>query len=123
MGNCSPGGVYWPRYRLKTVWDGEQRVIFQGDKIVKELSCTSGLSGEAAVEHGACGGLRSVVGRRVRFIGFPLKIRDGSGSAIRTVALLEEGDNGSSFQRRFSLSLELRVCWPDFRETLKRWRA
>ena len=34
--------------------------------------------------------LEHVVGQRFTFSGFPLKIRDGSGSPIRAVALLEE---------------------------------
>ena len=36
------------------------------------------------------GDLRPVVGKRFRFIGFPLKIRNGSGSPIRAVAVLED---------------------------------
>ncbi|MEE9609670.1 MAG: cyclase family protein [Desulfatiglandales bacterium] len=36
------------------------------------------------------GDLRPVVGMRFRFIGLPLKIRDGSGSPIRAVAVLED---------------------------------
>ena len=35
--------------------------------------------------------LRPVVGRRFRFIAFPLRIRGGSGSPVRAVAVLEEG--------------------------------
>jgi kynurenine formamidase len=31
-----------------------------------------------------------VAGKRFRFIGLPLKIRDGSGSPIRAVAVVEE---------------------------------
>lgn len=34
--------------------------------------------------------LKGLVGRRFLFLGLPLKIRDGSGSPIRAVALLEE---------------------------------
>jgi kynurenine formamidase len=36
------------------------------------------------------GDLRPVVGKRFRFIGFPLKIRNGSGSPIRAVAVVED---------------------------------
>lgn len=36
------------------------------------------------------GDLRPVVGKRFQFIGLPLKIRNGSGSPIRAVAVLEE---------------------------------
>ena len=39
------------------------------------------------------GDLRPVVGKRFRFIGFPLKIRNGSGSPIRAVAVLEDEDD------------------------------
>jgi kynurenine formamidase len=40
------------------------------------------------------GDLRPVVGKRFRYIGLPLKIRNGSGSPIRAVAVLEdEGEN------------------------------
>ena len=38
------------------------------------------------------GDLRPVVGKRFRFICFPLKIRNGSGSPIRAVAVLEDAD-------------------------------
>jgi kynurenine formamidase len=38
------------------------------------------------------GDLRPVVGRRFQFIGLPLKIRKGSGSPIRAVAVLEDQD-------------------------------
>ena len=38
------------------------------------------------------GDLQPVAGKRFQFIGFPLKIRNGSGSPIRAVALLENGD-------------------------------
>lgn len=38
------------------------------------------------------GDLRPVVGKRFRFIGLPLKIRKGSGSPIRAVAVLEDED-------------------------------
>jgi kynurenine formamidase len=34
--------------------------------------------------------LRELVGRRFTFVGFPLKIRDGTGSPVRAVAVLEE---------------------------------
>src|SRR5205085_10940292 len=34
--------------------------------------------------------LEEVAGRRFTFIGFPLKIRDGSGSPIRAVAVIDE---------------------------------
>jgi kynurenine formamidase len=34
--------------------------------------------------------LRPVVGKRFRFIALPLKIRGGSGSPVRAVAVLEE---------------------------------
>jgi kynurenine formamidase len=34
--------------------------------------------------------LRELVGKRFTFIGFPLKIRDGTGSPVRAVAVLEE---------------------------------
>ena len=36
------------------------------------------------------GDLRPVIGKRFRYIGFPLKIRNGTGSPIRAVAILEE---------------------------------
>lgn len=36
------------------------------------------------------GDLKPVAGKRFRFIGFPLKIRQGSGSPIRAVAVLED---------------------------------
>jgi kynurenine formamidase len=36
------------------------------------------------------GDLRPVVGKRFKFIGFPLKIRGGTGSPIRAVAILDE---------------------------------
>ena len=36
--------------------------------------------------------LRPVIGRRFRFVAFPLKIRCGSGSPVRAVAVLEEED-------------------------------
>ena len=36
------------------------------------------------------GDLSPVAGKRFRFIGFPLKIRDGSGSPIRAVAVVED---------------------------------
>jgi kynurenine formamidase len=36
------------------------------------------------------GDLRPVAGKRFKFIGFPLKIRGGSGSPIRAVAILDE---------------------------------
>jgi kynurenine formamidase len=39
--------------------------------------------------------LEQVVGQRFTFSGFPLKIRDGSGSPIRAVALLDDGDESS----------------------------
>ena len=38
------------------------------------------------------GDLRPVAGKRFRYMGFPLRIRRGSGSPIRAVALLEEED-------------------------------
>jgi kynurenine formamidase len=38
------------------------------------------------------GDLSPVAGKRFQFIGLPLKIRDGSGSPIRAVAVLESGD-------------------------------
>ena len=38
------------------------------------------------------GDLGPVAGKRFRFIGLPLKIRNGSGSPIRAVAVLEDGD-------------------------------
>jgi kynurenine formamidase len=38
------------------------------------------------------GDLRPVAGKRFRFIGLPLKIRNGSGSPIRAVAVLEDDD-------------------------------
>jgi kynurenine formamidase len=38
------------------------------------------------------GDLRPVAGKRFRYIGFPLRIRRGSGSPIRAVAVLEDGD-------------------------------
>jgi kynurenine formamidase len=34
--------------------------------------------------------LEEVIGRRFTFIGFPLKIRDGSGSPIRAVAQIND---------------------------------
>jgi kynurenine formamidase len=36
------------------------------------------------------GDLRPAVGKRFQFIGLPLKIRGGSGSPIRAVAVLED---------------------------------
>jgi kynurenine formamidase len=38
------------------------------------------------------GDLRQVVGKRFQFIGLPLKIRNGSGSPIRAVAVLEDDE-------------------------------
>jgi kynurenine formamidase len=38
------------------------------------------------------GDLRPVVGKRFRFIGLPLKIRSGSGSPIRAVAVVDDQD-------------------------------
>jgi kynurenine formamidase len=38
------------------------------------------------------GDLRPVVGKRFQFIGMPLKIRNGSGSPIRAVAVLQDED-------------------------------
>ncbi|MBU0703108.1 MAG: cyclase family protein, partial [Chloroflexi bacterium] len=38
------------------------------------------------------GDLHPVAGKRFQFIGLPLKIRDGSGSPIRAVAVLEDED-------------------------------
>jgi kynurenine formamidase len=38
------------------------------------------------------GDIQPVAGKRFRFIGFPLKIRNGSGSPIRAVAVLEESE-------------------------------
>ena len=40
------------------------------------------------------GNLEPVAGKRFRFIGFPLKIRNGSGSPIRAVAVLGEDEEG-----------------------------